>query len=72
MAIASVLYLGVFLLLLPATEQTAPALSAAFAQLTSATTLLGLQLFWIALFLYYGRSRVTASRMSFHVVSERI
>jgi hypothetical protein len=72
MAIASVLYLGAFLVLLPTTGQPAPALSAALAKLTSATTLLGLQLFWIALFLYYGRSRVTASRMSFHVVSERI
>lgn len=72
MAIVSLLYLGGFLVLLPATAQPAPLLSAAFAQLASATTFLGLQLFWIALFLYYGRSRVTASTMSFHVVSERI
>ena len=34
--------------------------------------ILVLQLLWVALFLYYGRSRVTASTLSFHVVADRI
>jgi len=31
-----------------------------------------LQVCWVLLFLYYGRSRVTASTVSFHVVQGRI
>ncbi len=72
MAIVSVLYLGAFLLLMPASTAITPDLSAGFAQVTSTPAVLGLQLFWIALFLYYGRSRVTASTLSFHVLAERI
>ncbi len=70
MAILSVVYLGIILLWLPASSVT-PHLSAAFAQFFSAAIILPLQLFWAALFLYYGRSRVTASTLSFHVVAER-
>jgi len=72
MAIVSLLYLGVFLSLMPATTPTVPDLSAGFVQVSSTPVILALQLFWIALFLYYGRSRVTASKLSFHVVADRI
>ncbi len=72
MAIFSVLYLGAFLMLTPAGAAVAPDLAAAFAQITSAPVIVALQLFWVGLFLYYGRSRVTGSRLSFHVVTERI
>ena len=68
----SVIYLGAFVLLMPVAAPTMPDLSAGFAQVTSAPVILLLQLVWIALFLYYGRSRVTASTLSFHVVAERI
>jgi hypothetical protein len=34
--------------------------------------ILALQILWAALFLYYGRSRVTASTVSFHVVAGNI
>ena len=71
MAIFSALYLSAFVLLTPVTAAT-PDLSAGLGQLISTPTILILELFWIALFLYYGRSRVTASRLSFHVVAERI
>ena len=72
MAIFSVLYLGGFLLLMPATAAVVPDLGAGFTQMASAPVIVMLQVFWLALFLYYGRSRVTASTLSFHVVSDRI
>lgn len=71
MAIFSVLYLGAFVSLTPAGTAVMPDLSAAFAQIASARPIVALQLFWVGLFLYYGRSRVTDSRLSFHVVTER-
>ncbi|MGA7461423.1 MAG: hypothetical protein WBW69_14435 [Candidatus Korobacteraceae bacterium] len=72
MAIVSVIYLGAFVLLMPITVPIVPDLSVGFAQVTSAYVILLLQLVWVALFLYYGRSRVTASTLSFHVVADRI
>jgi hypothetical protein len=71
MAILAVLYLSIFLILLPSSQIT-PDLSAAFAQFFSAAIILPLQVFWVALFLYYGKSRVTASTLSFHVAAERL
>lgn len=72
MAIVAVIYLGAFVLLMPVTAPIVPDLAAGFAQVTPAPVILLLQLVWIALFLYYGRSRVTASTLSFHVVAGRI
>jgi len=72
MAIVSVLYLTIFLLLVPSSSGTTPSLLAAFAQVLSGAIVFSLQVFWIALFLYYGRSRVTGSTLSFYVVSERV
>ena len=72
MAIVSVVYLGAFVLLMPITVPASPDLSAGFVQVTSALVILLLQLVWLGLFLYYGRSRVTASTLSFHVVADRI
>jgi len=69
MAIFSALYLGGFLLLAPTAARITPDLPAGFAQLFSTPAVLALELFWITLFLYYGRSRVTASTLSFHVVA---
>jgi hypothetical protein len=31
-----------------------------------------LQALWVGLFLFYGRSRVTGSVVSFHVVADRV
>jgi hypothetical protein len=49
-----------------------PNLRSALAQTNTALTLAAMQLLWIALFLYYGRSRVTASTLSFHVVASQV
>jgi hypothetical protein len=72
MAILSALYLSIFLVLLPSSSVITPDLSAAFSQFFSAATILALQVFWVALFVYYGKSRVTDSTVSFHVVAERL
>ncbi len=72
MAIFSAAYLGIFLLLTPSGATVNPDLAAGFARISSAAVVLLVQLFWICLFLYYGRSSVTASRVSFHVVADRI
>ena len=72
MAVVSAAYLSVFLLLVPAAATVAPDLAAGWSQICCAPVILLLQAFWIALFLYYGRSRVTASTLSFHVVASRI
>ena len=72
MAIVSVLYLSIFLVLLPSSSVITPDLTAAFVQFFSAAIILPLQVFWVVLFLYCGRSRVTASTLSFHVIAERL
>jgi hypothetical protein len=53
-------------------EGAAPSLGLAFSHMLSLSVAAGLQAFWIALFLYYGRSRVTASTVSFHVLADQI
>ncbi len=50
----------------------APQLSHAFVQLWQPGVLLFLQLIWIVLFIYTGRSSVTGSNLSFHIHRERI
>ena len=72
MTIFSVLYLGAFVVLLPTPSVAAPDLSDALAQVFSAPIILLLQIFWAALFFYYGRSRVTGSTISFHVIAKQI
>lgn len=72
MACVAILFLGSFLLLAPATARIVPDLPAGFARLAAAPLILTLQLLWLALFLYYGRSRVTASTLFFRVVADRI
>jgi hypothetical protein len=72
MAMISVLYLNLLLASLPPSSVVRPDLSAAFAQFSCAAIILALQIFWAALFLYYGRSRVTASTVSFYVIADRV
>jgi len=71
MALISIVYLAMMVLLLPS-DGPRPNLQAGLAQVTSAGVIVVLQVLWAGLFLYYGRSRVTASVMSFHVVAERV
>ncbi len=71
MAIFSLIYLSAFLSLTPGNSVSAPNLTAAFGYMSSGWVIGVLQLLWVGLFVYYGRSRVTASTLNFHVVSER-
>ena len=64
-------YLIVMLTVLPS-DGPAPNLAAGLAQVTSGGVIVLLQVLWVGLFLYYGRSRVTASVLWFHVVPDRI
>ncbi|MGC2109677.1 MAG: prolipoprotein diacylglyceryl transferase family protein [Candidatus Korobacteraceae bacterium] len=72
MALISVIYLSLVLLLTPTGSQAAPNLAAALSQVFSVPVLLVLQTLWLVLFFYYGRSRVTASTLSFHLLGDRI
>ena len=71
MAFIAVAYLVLILGLLP-NEGPLPSLLAGLTQATSTLVVILLQVCWVLLFLYYGRSRVTASTVSFHVVRGRI
>jgi hypothetical protein len=71
MALIAMAYLGLMLSVIPG-EGPAPNLAAGLAHVTSAGVIVLLQACWMGLFLFYGRSRVTASTLLFHVVQERI
>jgi hypothetical protein len=71
MAFIAMVYLAVMLTLLPS-EGPTPSLAAGLATVASAGAIVSLQVLWAFLFLYYGRSRVTSSVVSFHVIAERI
>jgi len=71
MALVAMGYLALMVTLLPSDGPT-PNLSAGLSAVTSAGAIVILQALWVALFLYYGRSRVTSSVVSFHVVAERV
>ena len=71
MSLIALAYLVLVTSLIPS-EGAAPSLGLAFSRMLSLPVVAGLQAFWIALFLYYGRSRVTASTVSFHVLADQI
>jgi hypothetical protein len=71
MALFGVSYLVFVLRLLPDVGPL-PTLAAGLRQVGSTPVVLVLQMCWVSLFLYYGRSRVTASTVSFHVVQSQI
>jgi hypothetical protein len=72
MAIISAAYLVIVLLLIPSSDAVVPSLGVALSQLFSVPVILLVQFMWVGLFLYYGRSRVTESTLSFRVVADRI
>lgn len=71
MAVIAMAYLTVMLTLLPG-DGVMPNLALGLSQVTSAGMIVMLQVLWVGLFLFYGRSRVTASVLSFHVVTEKV
>jgi Prolipoprotein diacylglyceryl transferase len=72
MSLACLVYVSVFLALQPAPGSYTPDLGTALRSFTSFAVLIGLQILWVGLFLYYGKSRVTGSTLSFHVVPGRV
>jgi hypothetical protein len=71
MALIAMGYLEVMLTVLPSDGPT-PNLAAGLAAVLSTGVIVMLEVLWVVLFLYYGRSRVTSSVVSFHVVAERV
>jgi hypothetical protein len=71
MALIAMGYLIAVLTVLPS-DGPIPKLAAGLAQVTSAGVIVLLQLLWVGIFLYYGRSRVTKSVVSFQVVPDRV
>jgi hypothetical protein len=71
MAFIAVSYLAWVSCLVPC-EGPLPNLTAGLTQVASTLVVVVLQACWVLLFLYYGRSRVTASTVTFHVVQGRI
>jgi hypothetical protein len=71
MAFIAMAYLAAMLALLPSDGPT-PNLPAGLTAVASPGAIVSLQVLWVFLFLYYGRSRVTSSVVSFHVVADRV
>ena len=71
MSVIGLTYLTIAALILPA-EGASPDLAFGLSAITSTGVIVFLQAVWILLFLYYGRSRVTASTVSFHVIEKSI
>jgi len=72
MAVAGVLYAALAGLLLPAVAHPRPDLLAGAAALWHPGMLLFLQILWVAIFLYTGRSSVTEARVAVRVCRDRV
>ena len=70
MSLIALAYLSAAAFLLPAGGPV-PDVLLGLSELAKLPMFLVLQTLWVLLFLFYGRSRVTASVLSFHVVTER-
>ncbi len=70
MSLIAMAYLAGAAFLLPSSGP-APDLTLGLSQVATLPVILVLQSLWVLLFLFYGRSQVTASVVSFHVVTER-
>jgi hypothetical protein len=71
MSVAALIYLLVFALVVP-NQGPQPNIIAGLSKISSLGALLFAQVSWAALFIYYGRSQVTSSFISFHLVKEQI
>jgi len=72
MALATIPYCALLTLLLPAAESGPADIVAGLRSLWDPAVILSLEALWVVLFLFTGRSAVTASNVSFHVCRERI
>ena len=71
MALIAMAYLTLMFAVIPGGGSTSN-LAEGLAQVVSAGVVVMLQALWVGLFLFYGRSRVTSSVVSFHVVADRV
>jgi hypothetical protein len=72
MALASVAYCGLLAMLLSDSTTVSVDVVAGLKLLWDPALILGMQLLWVVLFLFTGRSEVTGSTLSFHVRQDRI
>ncbi len=72
MALGAVVYALTWVGFLGSSPGVSPSVVNGLRAVANAPVLLFLELLWVVIFLYMGRSSVTAARMSFHVVRERI
>jgi hypothetical protein len=67
-----VIYGLILTLVFPANTMTAPDIVQGFNVLWQPSLIIMLQTIWIIVFVYTGRSQVTGSQISFHVIKDRI
>lgn len=72
MAMAAVGYAALVAVFQPVAKIPAPDVLLGLGYLWHPAAILSLQALWVAVFLYTGRSRVTGSALSFHVIQDRI
>lgn len=72
MGVISVFYVIVVTFLLPAEKHTAPQLMHGLQTVWQPAVILGLQVLWFVFFIFFGRSTVTSSSISFTLQKERI
>jgi len=72
MAIAALVYSLAWAAFLHATPSARPNVLLGLRNLFNTPVILFLEILWLAIFLYMGRSSVTAATLSFHVVREKI
>ncbi|OPY79910.1 MAG: Prolipoprotein diacylglyceryl transferase [Syntrophus sp. PtaU1.Bin005] len=72
MSLLSLPYAAGLLFFFPQSAMSAPSIEAGLKSIWSPGMILFLQGLWAIIFLYTGKSKVTAARISFHVVKDRI
>ncbi|MDX9786527.1 MAG: prolipoprotein diacylglyceryl transferase [Desulfobacterales bacterium] len=72
MALSAIPYSLLISRLFTMTGSRVPDVAAGFQALWHPAVLINLQLLWILVFIYFGKSRVTESSLSFHVVRDRV
>ncbi|HEY6806380.1 MAG TPA: prolipoprotein diacylglyceryl transferase family protein [Pyrinomonadaceae bacterium] len=72
MALVAFVYSVAVLLIVESAATTTPDLTAGLRGLMTAKAIVVLEALWLAVFMYLGRSSVTSSDLSFHVVKERV
>jgi hypothetical protein len=72
MACMAIVYSVVVAFLFPATTAIVPSITAGWKNLWQPSIIVFLQLLWIVVFVYTGKSQVTGSQISFHVIKDRI